>query len=289
MRNDDKIVDIGSDLVRCGNNLTANEEKMIMQIICELQKLINYFDGRPEFEVEGYNQSVIDDLDDNNGYGMDFIFNKYGLHHQEFDIRRGWIRFKISNLFDLDNFKREKGKFLNTILKLNDSLPHYKCLNENTCGLIRIIDDIGFSIDDNIMIIKFNNQLKPIQSVFGKMSKFTRIGLRDMCKLKSRYAIRIFLLICEMKNIGRVKVHINSLYNIFSINQNAKRGKGAVQNAVLDGIKEIKEKLSISIKHKWENDFLILIFETFDYNIIKKEINNECNFSESELAIYIND
>lgn len=306
MRDDDKLVDIGSGLARCGTDLTSNEEKMIMQVLCELQKKLNYFNGRPEFEIEGYNQSVIDDLDYNDGYGMDFIFDKYGLHYQEFDIRRGWVRFNISNLFDLNNFKREKNKFLNTIIKLNKCLPYYQSNNKNTMGIVRIIDDIGFSIDDNIMIIKFNHTLDPIQSVFGKMNSFTRIGLRDMCKLKSHYSIRLFVLICEMKNIGRVKVSINSLYNIFSINKDAKRSKGAVQNAVLIGVNEIEEKLNIKIKHNWDNDFLILTFKTFEYKLNKlnrvsninkdkkehnKNIeNNESDYNgldESLLSIYM--
>ncbi|MGL5188126.1 MAG: replication initiation protein [Cetobacterium sp.] len=285
MRCDDKLVDIGKELSRCTNNLTANEEKMIMQIMCELQKIVNLFHGKDEYEVESYNRSIIEDLDDNDGYGLSFIFKKYGLYHQEFDIRKGWIKFEISSLFELDNFKREKSKFLSTINKLNSNLPEYKMSSsKNVGGIIRIIDDIGFSIEHNTMIVKFNNELPSVYRVFGKMNQFTRIGLRDMSKLKSHYSIRLFVLICEMKTTGIIKISTKSMYIIFGIDHTSKRGLGALQNAVLKGIREIDEKLGIKIKHDWSGGNLILTFKPFEYKINKKSIQDA--FSEDEIRIY---
>lgn len=271
MDNEKCLVDVGVELSRCANSLTANEEKMIFQVIHKLQKISNYFEGKESWEVEAYNGEIINGIEEHKGYGLDFIFKKYGLGYQEFNICRGWVKFDINDLFDLDNFKREKNKFLEAIKKMNNSVPMYKNTKDKVYGTVRIIDDIGFSIKDNIMFVKFNHELEPLYRVFGKMGRFNRIAVKDMSKLKSHSSIRMYVLVCEMKHTGLVKISEKSLCDIFNISTEQANYRKILVKYIKKSIEEIYTKIGLAIVPTWQDKTLILKFKRFSYEIPLKE------------------
>lgn len=153
-------------------------------------------------------------------------------------------RFKVSELLKLtglgegnyDDLRELTYNLMQKVLQIRE---------ENSLLQIAFLSKARYNYNDGTVDLRFDPDLKPY--LLKLKESFVQYRLENILQLKSFYSIRFYELLVKWKKIGKFKVSIDKLKEIFKLEQKSySRYNDFKRYVVIPAQKELEEKTDLS-------------------------------------------
>ena len=200
MKNKNLIVCKSNNVIEAGYRLGLNEQRVILACMSRVNSMNELLES-DEFELSAQDFALMYNISQNRAYGELKEVSK-SLYHRSL-----------------------------TIFNPDPSRPKIEKIET------RWISSIAYLPDDGKVILRFSKDILPF---LGELKgQFTRYKLEHIGKMTSIYAIRLYELLAQWKNIGKREVELNWLKQQLQLDSSYERMNNLKARVIEPAVKDI--------------------------------------------------
>jgi plasmid replication initiation protein len=200
MKNKNLIVCKSNNVIEAGYRLSLNEQRVILACISKVNSMNELLES-DEFELSAQDFALMYNISQNRAYGELKEVSK-NLYHRSL-----------------------------TIFNPDPNRPKIEKIET------RWISSIAYLPDDGKVILRFSKDILPF---LGELKgQFTRYKLEHIGKMTSIYAIRLYELLAQWKNIGKREVELNWLKQQLQLDSSYERMNNLKARVIEPAVKDI--------------------------------------------------